>query len=187
MRHFLDKSWEKLDRICIFGFGKTALGNIDRFIDEFKVSVIIYNTVGKENGEMYRGVPIQTQEHAVLRDKIVILAAGKALQAIKVELNSIGKREYGDYCDMNTFISEYYLRFHGRLCLGKVSTSVTTRCTFRCKNCNMLMPYYKDPNDFSLEVLQQDADLLFSLVDDVTSFVVIGGEPFLYQNFWGVS
>ena len=182
LEYKLSEDWKSINNIIIYGFGKTAKGNIDRFIDEFNVTVIIDNDPKyKEKYYDYRGIDIVNLDKCELNNvKIIILAAGKALSSIKETLENRGLQEYIDYVDMDHFIMEWYLRFQNKLCLGKVSTSVTTRCTFNCKNCNMLMPYYKNPTDYNIEMLKQDAELFFSYADFVTSFVVIGGEPFLY-------
>ena len=46
MNHLLDESWKDLNQIIIYGFGRLAQGNIDRFIDEFDIKEIIDNKEG---------------------------------------------------------------------------------------------------------------------------------------------
>lgn len=184
MNNLLDESWQNIKEVVIYGFGKAAQGNIDSFVDQFDVKCIIDNNksyLGKE----YRGIPITSFETWIKnnnKEKIIILAAGKALQSIKNTLCIAGKKENIDFVDMDTFVNEWYWRFKGQICIGKVTTSVTTACTFNCQYCNMLMPYYKEVKMYSYEMLCKDADMFFKLVDYVTSFVIIGGEPLLYGN-----
>lgn len=183
----LDESWRDIETIAVYGFGKTAKGSIDYLINEFQVSAIIDNNEKYESGiEKYRGIPVVNWDAFDNtkngKEKIIILAAGKALNSIKDSLNRKNKIENVDYTDMDTFFGEWYWRFQGKIHIGKITTSVTTRCTFNCKYCNMLMPYYKNPHDYSYEMLCADADKLFSLVDYVSAFVIIGGEPFLYGD-----
>lgn len=184
MDNLLDESWENIREITIYGFGKAAQGNIDSFIDRFNVKGIIDNNksyIGKE----YRGIPIASFEEWLKNnngEKIIILAAGKALHSIKNSLVTANKKENIDFTDMDTFVNEWYWRFKGQICIGKVTTSVTTACTFNCQYCNMLMPYYKEAKTYSCEMLCKDADMFFGLVDYVTSFVIIGGEPLLYRD-----
>lgn len=178
----LDESWADIQQIAIYGFGRTAQGNIDQLINEFQVSVIIDNNDALR-GRVYRNVPIVNWDYfkkTKNNDKIVILAAGKARISISETLITEGKKRNIDFTDLDVFACEWYLRFRNKLCLGKITTAVTTKCTFNCINCNMLMPYYKKQKDYSYEQLTKDADLFFILVDFVTSFVIIGGEPFLY-------
>ncbi len=184
MNFLLDESWQDIKEIAIYGFGKAAQGNIDSFIDQFNVINIIDNNksyLGKD----YRGVSIvnfDTWINDNCGEKIIIIAAGKALHSIKSTLCMAGKKEYIDFTDMDAFVNEWYWRFKGKICIGKVTTSVTTACTFNCQYCNMLMPYYKETKAYSCEMLCKDADMFFTLVDYVTSFVIIGGEPLIYKN-----
>ncbi len=184
MNFLLDESWQDIKEIAIYGFGKAAQGNIDSFIDQFNVINIIDNNksyLGKD----YRGVSIvnfDTWINDNCGEKIIIIAAEKALHSIKSTLCMAGKKEYIDFTDMDAFVNEWYWRFKGKICIGKVTTSVTTACTFNCQYCNMLMPYYKETKAYSCEMLCKDADMFFTLVDYVTSFVIIGGEPLIYKN-----
>ena len=183
----LDESWKDIKTIVIYGFGKTAKGSIDYFIDNFEVLTIIDNDCKYRNNSVrYRDIPILNFDQFISynkrKEKIVILAAGKALISIKEYLNKNGLQEFMDYVNMDIFFEEWFYRFRNKVHIGKITTSVTTRCTFNCKYCNMLMPYYNAPNDYSYEMLCKDADLLFSLVDYVSVFVIIGGEPFLYHD-----
>ena len=145
MNFLLDESWQDIKEIAIYGFGKAAQGNIDSFIDQFNVINIIDNNksyLGKD----YRGVSIvnfDTWINDNCGEKIIIIAAGKALHSIKSTLCMAGKKEYIVFTDMDAFVNEWYWRFKGKICIGKVTTSVTTACTFNCQYCNMLMPYHK--------------------------------------------
>ncbi len=183
MQAHLSNDWSNIQEIIVYGFGKTSQGNIDYLMKSFHIKAIIDNNEKYAQGGSYNGISIYNADHFKFqKEKIVILAAGKALLSIKNSLESMGKREYYDYVDVDCFVTEWFNRFQNKLCLGKVTTSVTTKCTFNCKNCNMLMPYYNNPQDYDLAMLKRDADLFFQFVDFVTSFVIIGGEPFLYNN-----
>lgn len=179
----LDDSWKGLQKIILYGFGRTAKGSIDYFIDEFDVSAIIDNNFSYKTGtQKYREIPIINLENCNCQDKIIILAAGKALLAIKKSLEESGKTEYRDFVDMDTFFEEWFWRFKGKVHLGKITTSVTTRCNLKCKYCSLFMSYYENPCDYPYDMLCRDADLLFSLVDYISVFVIMGGEPFLYRE-----
>ncbi len=180
----LDISWENLKEVSIYGFGKASHGNIDDFINQFYVKSIIDNK--KEyQGQEYRGIPVISFDlwlEGMNDEKIIIIAAGKALYSIRETLIKSGRKEFADFSDMDTFVNEWYWRFKRQVCIGKVTTSVTTACTFNCQYCNMLMPYYKTPHYYDYHILCEDADKFFELVDHVTSFVIIGGEPLLYKE-----
>lgn len=63
-----------------------------------------------------------------------------------------------------------------------VEMSITTRCNFRCRDCSNLIPYFKNPADFDLNMLIRDIDDFLSHVDRVYRFIVMGGETFLYGD-----
>lgn len=185
MGGLLDESWENLNRLIIYGFGKSGQANTNMFLKEFEVPFIIDNNAAYK-GKMYRNIPIinleQYRDIQKPEDKIVIIASGGAYLSIKESLAQIGKHENIDYVGMDTFVNEWYWRFHHKVCLGRVTVSVTTSCTLNCRYCNMFIPYFKDSEAFDVRILCEDADLFFSLVDYVTSFTVVGGEPFLYKE-----
>ena len=188
MGAFFDDSWSKINKIYVYGFGKVAIANIDKFIDDFEVCGIIDNSE-KNYGKKYRDIDVITQEeyqNIGSKEKVIILTAGTALSSIKTKLEAIGKKEYRDFCDMDTFVNEWYWQFRNQVCIGKVTTSVTTKCTFNCQYCNMLMPYYKTPQIYPVDMLKKDADALFGIVDFVTSFVIIGGGTIFTTKSQGV-
>jgi organic radical activating enzyme len=64
-----------------------------------------------------------------------------------------------------------------------LSVSITTRCTLHCKACANLMQYYGTrAEDYDIEVLLQSLNKVFSAVDHIILFRIIGGEPLLYKN-----
>jgi len=187
MNFFLDESWENVNEIAVYGFGKTAKSSIDYLIEKFNVVAIIDNNKKyRDSTGQYNGVPIISFEVFEQSDsksvKIVILAAGKALFSIKEDLRKSGRTEYVDYAEMDIFLEEWFWRFKKRVHTGKIITSVTTRCTFNCQYCNILMPYHRKPHDYPYEMLRRDAELLFQLIDHVSAFIIQGGEPFLYPR-----
>lgn len=185
MQYVLDEGWKKIDSLVLFGFGKTAHGNIRNFINDFNIKTIIDNNPVFE-GKFYNEVPIldfrKYLEQRKAEEKIVLLVAGKSRESIKKELENVGLRENIDYTDMDTFSTEWFYRFKNQIRLAKIGVSVTNRCTFNCKNCNMLMPFYKKPKDYNLDILKNDLGTLFQKIDFVNSFAVIGGEPLLYPE-----
>ena len=69
------------------------------------------------------------------------------------------------------------------LILPRFVISVTNKCSLRCKDCNNLMPYFKEKYDMEINELLKDIDTIFQFVDKCIVVEIIGGEPFLYQNF----
>jgi MoaA/NifB/PqqE/SkfB family radical SAM enzyme len=63
-----------------------------------------------------------------------------------------------------------------------VEMPITTRCNFRCRDCSNLIPFYKNPADFDLNILIRDIDDFLSHVDRIYRFIIMGGETFLYRD-----
>ncbi len=180
---FLDDSWESINRVIAYGFGRVAKANIDGVINEFQVSAIIDNNQ-ELSGKTYRDIPIIPYNEYKRNedDKIVITATGRALRSIKESLQSEGLVEFTDFVDLGTFVNEWYLRFKDQLNLGRVAQPITQRCTLRCKDCQLFMPYITNPQDDAYETVKRDVDTFFALVDHVSDFDIIGGEPLLYPE-----
>ena len=69
------------------------------------------------------------------------------------------------------------------LCIPHLDLVLTTRCTLKCKNCNNLMPHYKEAVSFSIKELNRDLDFLLSAVDLIYEVRILGGEPFLHPGW----
>lgn len=72
--------------------------------------------------------------------------------------------------------------FLNRLIIPQLDFVITTKCSLRCKNCADLMPYFKCPENRTLEDLQKEMDKLLECVDSINEVVVLGGEPFLHPD-----
>jgi len=70
----------------------------------------------------------------------------------------------------------------GRLEIPRVEMPVTTRCTFLCKDCGNLIPFYQKRNDYDLEELMRDVADFLANVGRVDRFIIMGGETFLYRD-----
>lgn len=185
MEYVLDASWKDVNHLVVYGFGKAAHGNLDSFMSEFDISVIIDNNP-KFKGQTYRNVEIIDFETYLkkrnAREKIVLLVAGKARRSVKTMLQDAGFIENIDYTDMEVFASEWFYRFRQEVRFAKIGVSITNYCTFNCEGCNMLMPYYKKPKHYDIRSIEEDFDEFFRMVDYVNLVSIIGGEPLLHPN-----
>jgi sulfatase maturation enzyme AslB (radical SAM superfamily) len=71
-----------------------------------------------------------------------------------------------------------------RLCIGKLEINVSEACTLKCKDCSYLMQYYQHPQNVNIQYLKNVLDRLLSVVDRVSEFRLLGGEPFLNQELY---
>jgi organic radical activating enzyme len=59
---------------------------------------------------------------------------------------------------------------------------VTEKCNLACSFCNMFIPHYELPKHRDVQIILSDIDSYFNLVDYVSIFHLVGGEPFLHPN-----
>jgi organic radical activating enzyme len=59
---------------------------------------------------------------------------------------------------------------------------VTEKCNLACSFCNMFIPHYELPKHRDTQLILSDVDSYFNLVDYVSIFHLVGGEPFLHPN-----
>lgn len=178
----LSEDWKGIDSIALYGAGIVAricqplFGKVD-----IKIPFVIDGDENKQ-GRDWNGVPVISFEDAKSKLgnlKIVIMTAHTAYNEISQFLREQGMEEFKDFCAIGQFICEWFWYAKGMNCLYHVDMTVTTRCTFRCKNCNMFIPYYKVQRDCTFEELKHNVDLLFSRMDYIVYFALLGGEPTL--------
>ncbi len=84
------------------------------------------------------------------------------------------------YDDLRKKYEELF--YNNKLILPRMTMVLTTRCTFRCKECIEMIPYLKKHEDIAKEEIFRDIDNLVSSVDECVFMELIGGEPFLYKD-----
>lgn len=180
----LDKKWLQTQEIVIYGFGVIARKCIDMLMEDFTIPYIVDNSP-KMKGTFYKGIPIISQEEMKKQGQIypiVIIGTIGVYKSISAMLEQDGFAENKDFCIVDLFVAEWYWYNKKQVHLVEVHTSVTTRCTLQCKNCNMFMPYYKQHKDSDVAMFKQDMDQLFRVVDKVFSIGILGGEPLLNKD-----
>lgn len=63
---------------------------------------------------------------------------------------------------------------------------ITTKCSLRCKNCSNIIPYYKNPGDYDLNILLESIKVFLQCIDHIVYVRVLGGEPFVSKNLYSV-
>lgn len=181
MEYMLTENWESVDEIVLFGAGRLMRKNLKALQGFFTVKVIL-DSDSEKWGKSYLGVPIKSLLEAaeeIKHRKIVIMTTERTAKEIGEILGQHGLIENRDYCSFEKFIGEWFWRYQNKIVLLAVHTAVTTRCTLKCKHCNMFVPYYKNYIEYSFEELKRNIDLLFKSVDYVFAYQFLGGEPLL--------
>jgi sulfatase maturation enzyme AslB (radical SAM superfamily) len=112
--------------------------------------------------------------------KIVVTTTDFPYISIKEELESNGFVENKDFCILSRFLGEWYLKYKDQLCVSKIDTIITSRCTLSCPHCAMYIPQCKKKMDYPLEELCNNFDTVFSAIDYVMEYSLFGGEPLIY-------
>ena len=183
----LTEDWQALlvrPTLIPFGMGRIGRRVLPALQREFIVPFLIDN---HHAGETIAGLSVVSLSDALPRirstqAKIVVTTMKGGYEEIAKELQAAGLVEYRDFCIFERFAQEWHLRWKHTCVLAKIDTVITSRCTLRCKNCNMFIPYAKVQKDFSFDRLQQTFDTFFASVDFVYEYTLLGGEPFLHKE-----
>lgn len=118
---------------------------------------------------------------------IVITADKKNVPAIEQQLTTEGFNKGKDFFTQKDFMHKFFpvlfVYKYDLLYVDLVQICLTERCTLKCKDCaHGCFAVDAQSEDLSLEMAKKSADSFFSKVDIVREFVLIGGEPLLYQE-----
>lgn len=170
--------------IVPFGVGRIGRRVIPSLMEEFDIPFLIDNGCCKES--VY-GLNVLNLKQAViyLREKnlkVVVTTVFYSYKKIKQEMESLGFIENRDFCILERFAEEWNLRWRNKCVLSKIDTVITSRCTLRCKNCNLFISHAPVQCDIDLKRLKKNFDIFFENVDYVYEYTLLGGEPLLHKN-----
>lgn len=170
--------------IVPFGVGRIGRRVIPSLMEEFDIPFLIDNGCCKES--VY-GLNVLNLKQAVtyLREKnlkVVVTTVFYSYKKIKQEMESFGFIENRDFCILERFAEEWNLRWRNKCVLSKIDTVITSRCTLRCKNCNLFISHAPVQCDIDLKRLKKNFDIFFESVDYVYEYTLLGGEPLLHKS-----
>jgi organic radical activating enzyme len=104
------------------------------------------------------------------------------------------KQKYKEFLEKNDVKWTWYkniasiwpFKYKNKVHIFQSDVLVTEKCSLNCSHCNMFMPHYEFPIHRELNTIISDIDSYFKLVDYVSVFHLVGGEPFLYPNIENV-
>ncbi|MBD5449614.1 MAG: radical SAM protein [Lachnospiraceae bacterium] len=180
MKKVYDTDWNCLTDVIAYGLGQVGRRYIDLFMQKFGIKYIVDNN--ENHPDEYYGIPVISLKQMLekrQKEKIIVFASRKAFYSICADLIQNGLIENRDFCKFDDFIKDWYWQFERKNCLREVHMAINTDCTFKCKNCNMFMPYYNHVIQYSFKEVEKDLSLFFARIDYVFTFSFLGGEPFL--------
>lgn len=189
-RHELDEFlniWSENEQYFIWGTSNSALYLMDNI--GFNLNIIGFIDSNIEfHGKCFKDKIVYSFADFIekFNNNKIIVASG-AYAEIRPILRNAGLVEFKDFCDSRYFLSSYSIKKKNQLILARTDLSITEYCNLRCKHCNMLMPYFKNPKHRDLNKLKNDVDTYFKWVDKVQLFNILGGEPFIYPNVYEIT
>lgn len=181
----LPDDWMGITDIIIYGFGRVAQRNIKKLKMDFNIKFIIDNNPDWQIIQDKCDIEIMSLKDAkpfIKSCKIVVATSSLAYESIKGDLLNIGMKEYIDFCRLETFMPTWYWENKKEVCISQVLSAVTTKCTFRCRCCSNLMPYFKEQYEYNADDIFEDLSLLFKRIDYLASYYLMGGEPLLNKE-----
>lgn len=172
------------DEIAVYGVGRIGRRALPTLMKEFNISYLIDK---QANAQKLFGLKIVNMAEALKRlkeksIKIVVTTAKATYDDIAKELISEGLQENKDFAWFERFAGEWNLRWNNKCVLSKIDSVITSRCTLKCKNCNMFVSHAKNRQDISFDLLKQNFDTFFDSVDFVYEYTLLGGEPLLHKD-----
>ena len=180
----LSEDWNAIKDIAIYGFGRVAERNMKKLASDFNIKLIIDNNpkIKQENSGNFDVFSLNEAVDEIRKYKVIVTTSSLAYSDIKRELEELGMTEYIDFCRLETFMLEWYWKNKNQVCISQVVSSITTRCTFKCKYCSNLMPYFTQHYEYDEKDIYDDLNLLFKKADYLASYYILGGEPLLNKN-----
>lgn len=177
---------------CFYAFGAGIIGA--RYAESFKYFGVLKGFIDnncEKQGTSYCEMPVISLKDWEQRYKdntfLVACVDEGNYEQIRTQLIAHGLEEGKDFIWYEEFYNKVFPVLityeQNKVFLPLVQISLTERCTLKCKKCahacNLVPPHTPD---LSFEEACQSADSLFSFVDYVQEFVLIGGEPLLYKD-----
>lgn len=179
---------ENKRKIYIFGagmVGKKLLSVLKFYECE---TVFIDNNIDKQGKLIEDTVTVSLDTYLDARDGYIVVAVSAAnVFSIVKQLEEVPLQHGVDFW-LNEEFSNYIFPVLSTYCYNKsymalAQISLTERCSLRCKKCaHGCFAVRKDAKDLSLSKVYKSADSFFAKVDFVKEFVLIGGEPLLYED-----
>jgi len=154
---------------------KTTLTNIDEISSFFRKSKNIKtNRSGLEL--------IHIDDFDLTKNEKVIITSDVYRNFYKeyLETNNVSYTTYKHIAGI------WPLKYKNLVHIFQTDVLVTEKCTLACSHCNMFMPHFVAPIHRDFKTITDDIDSFFNVVDYVSIFHLVGGEPFLYPNIENV-
>lgn len=168
--------------IIPYGIGRIGRRVLPSLLKEFKIPFLIDE---KKNSKKVLGLDVLdiAEAASIIKEKklkIVVTTVKYSYDEIAKQLILYGFKEYLDFCMFERFAGEWNLRWRNKCVLSKIDTVITSRCTLKCRNCNLFIGYANCHADMEFNDLKKSFKVFFDSVDYVYEYTLLGGEPFMH-------
>lgn len=181
----------ELKNSCIYIFGAGLWG--EKYAPVFEYYNCFGGYIDNDRKKQLSGVngrkvfSLHTYIKNIKEGIIVIAVDNKNIPFIENQLKAEGLKNRVDFWVYQDFVQSMFpiLSFYvyNSLYVDFVQICLTERCTLRCIDCaHGCFAVGSNSCDMDLDMAKKSADYLFSKADFINEFVLIGGEPFLYNN-----
>ncbi len=201
------KNWSTEDTYYLYGASKDAVQFIETFDNllpeknKIKIDLIIDDYIDKEkvyesiydiNPASYKpdnyvkknnrkSIKVKNLNDVNLKENKIIITSDANYNKIKKGLEILDLKENINFCNYKKIAAIWPFKISNLVHLWRTDILLTERCTLNCTYCNMYMPHYKKAKDRSLDQIKKDFEDYFKVVDFVSIFHLVGGEPLLYK------
>lgn len=101
-------------------------------------------------------------------------------ESVKQLFEGYGFEENRQFFQGEVFAMVYEVYALNKICIDRVEVFVTSHCPLKCEKCIAYIPFFKTYEHTSLEKLREDLNCLFSKVDFINKFKIVGGDGLVY-------
>ncbi|MDR1920804.1 MAG: hypothetical protein LBS31_03560 [Candidatus Adiutrix sp.] len=186
---WLDSWGQAIENDAVYGFGLSKMlyfrAPIFKIYDaSFSLKGVFDNNPALW-GQKIMGFNILSPEaikNLPLDSKLVVLTSD--YNNVREQLQAFGLKEKENFIKVSVFWSLWtYYKHAQRLTMWSMGLHITDRCSLACDYCAALIPKLTlKEGDRPLELLQEDMDLLFSMVNFVSVLYISGGEALMHKE-----
>lgn len=108
----------------------------------------------------------------------IIITSDEYREFYKKYLDKVGTK----YTWYKNIASIWPFKLLEKVHIFQTDIMITEKCNLNCSFCNMFIPHYESPTHKDINDIFSDIDAYFNIVDYVSIFHLVGGEPFLHPN-----
>lgn len=185
---YANRLLDKNNQYYLVGSGKEILSFVKRTGNDLLENKQLKGCVLTEETDRYNGqfdFPIIKDNCIPRNNATIVICVSRdrnKYEAVRQLCEGYGFTENVQFFQGEVFSLVYEVYVKNEIKIDRIEIFMTSYCNLKCKNCIAFIPYFKEKSHVSLERLKSDADILFSKVDYVYKFKVLGGEGLCYPH-----